>query len=185
MHRRIQGWALPHAPANRSIPPRLKAQARCLTPRRMRRRGLGFTLIEVMVVITIMAIVVGLTPLAYGRLQESAQYRDTIRAALTDLRAARMQAMSEGMETRFVVDLQARTFGVADSGASYEVPKPLTLRAVMAGQETGANGQMSIRFLPRGGASGGSLDIIRPSGTGVRLRVNWFTGRVEQEAIAP
>ena len=49
----------------------------------------------------------------------------------------------------------------------------------------GADGGLSIRFLPRGGASGGSVDIVRPSGSGVRLRVDWFTGRVEQEAIAP
>ena len=39
--------------------------------------------------------------------------------------------------------------------------------------------------MPRGGASGGSVDLIRPSGTGVRLRVDWFSGRVEQEAIEP
>jgi general secretion pathway protein H len=147
---------------------------------------LGFTLIELLVVISIMALIAGLTPIAYGHMQESAQYRDTIRAALTDLRTARAQAMAEGVETRVVVDLNARTFGVANSNATYEVPDPLTLRAVMAGQETSTNGQLlSIRFLPRGGASGGSLDIIRPSGTGVRLRVDWFTGRVEQEAIEP
>jgi general secretion pathway protein H len=148
------------------------------------RRLLGFTLIELLVVITLMALIAGLTPMAYGRLRESAQYRDTVRAALTDLRTARAQAMAEGVETRFAVDLQARTFGMVD-GPAYEVPQPLSLRATMAGQEAGAGGQMSIRFLPRGGASGGSLDIIRPSGTGIRLRVDWFTGRVEQEAIAP
>ena len=151
---------------------------------RTRVRAGGFTLIEILVVFTLIALIVGLVPLAYGRLQESAQYRDTVRAALTDMRAARQQAMAEGVETRFAVDLQSRTFGVA-GGPAHEVPQPLTLRAVMAGQETGTGEQLSIRFLPRGGASGGSLDIIRPSGTGVRLRVDWFTGRVEQEAIGP
>jgi general secretion pathway protein H len=151
---------------------------------RVRTKIGGFTLIEILVVFTLIALIVGLVPLAYGRLQESAQYRATVRAALTDMRAARQQAMAEGIETRFVVSLQARTFGVT-GGPRYQVPEPLTLRAAMAGQETGAGGQMSIRFLPRGGASGGSLDIVRPSGTGVRLRVDWFTGRTEQEAIAP
>jgi general secretion pathway protein H len=143
-------------------------------------------LLELLIVISIMALVLGLTPMVYGRLQASAQYHDTVRAALTDMRAARARAMTEGVETRFVIDLNARTFGVADSNAIYEVPDPLTLRAVTAGQETSINGQLlSIRFLPRGGASGGSLDILRPSGSGVRLRVDWFTGRVEQEAIEP
>jgi len=147
-----------------------------------RRSVSGFTLIEILVVFTLIALIVGLTPVAYGRLQESAQYRDTVRTALTDLRAARQQAMAGGVETRFAVDLQARTFGVI-GGPAHQVPLPLTLRAVMAGQEAGQNGQLSIRFLPRGGASGGSMDILRPSGTGVRLRVDWFTGRVEQEAL--
>ncbi|MDR2990624.1 MAG: GspH/FimT family pseudopilin [Burkholderiaceae bacterium] len=151
---------------------------------RNRGRAGGFTLIEILVVFTLIALIIGLVPLAYGRLLESAQYRDTVRAALTDMRAARQQAMAEGAETRFAVDLPARTFGVT-GGPAYTVPEPLTLRAAMAGQEAGSGGQMSIRFLPRGGASGGSLDIIRPSGTGVRLRVDWFTGRVEQEAISP
>jgi general secretion pathway protein H len=65
------------------------------------------------------------------------------------------------------------------------VPEPLVLRATMAAQESAGDGSMAIRFLPRGGASGGSVDVIRPSGTGVRLRVDWFSGRVEQEPIAP
>jgi general secretion pathway protein H len=147
-----------------------------------RTRMSGFTLVEILVVFTLIALIVGLTPMAYGRLQESAQYRSTVRAVLTDMRAARQQAMAEGAETRFAVDLQARTFGVV-GGPVHQVPEPLTMRAAMAGQEAGQGGQLSIRFLPRGGASGGSLDILRPSGGGVRLRVDWFTGRVEQKAL--
>ena len=144
----------------------------------------GFTLIEILVVMSIMALVVALVPMAFGRLQEAAQYRDTVRAALTDMRAARQQAQSEGRDVRFVVNLAQRRFGV-EGGPQYEAPEPLELRAAMAAETAGADGSLAILFLPRGGASGGSLDVIRPSGTGVRLRVDWFSGRVEQEAIAP
>ncbi|CAM5780994.1 GspH/FimT family pseudopilin [Ottowia pentelensis] len=150
------------------------------TPRKAR----GFTLIELLVVIALMALVVGLIPIAFERLHESSQYRDTVRQVLTDLRAARQQAQSQGVETRFDVDLRARTFGV-EGGPPHSVPEPLTLRAVMAAEESAGDGRMAIRFLPRGGASGGSVDLIRPSGSGVRLRVDWFSGRVEQEAIEP
>ena len=31
--------------------------------------------------------------------------------------------------------------------------------------------------------TGGSIDILRPSGGGVRLRVDWLFGRVEQEGV--
>ena len=148
------------------------------------RRAAGFTLIELLVVFALLALIVGLVPIAFNRLHESAQYRDTVRAVLTDLRTARALAQSSGTEVRFAVNLPARSFGV-EGAAPQHVPEPLQLRAVMAADETGADGSLAIRFLPRGGASGGSVDLIRPSGSGVRLRVDWFSGRVEQEAIAP
>ena len=148
------------------------------------RRAAGFTLIELLVVFALLALIAGLVPIAFNRLHESAQYRDTVRAVLTDLRTARALAQSSGTEVRFAVHPQARTFGV-EGAEPQHVPEPLVLRAVMAAEESGADGSLAIRFLPRGGASGGSVDLIRPSGTGVRLRVDWFSGRVEQEAIAP
>lgn len=150
---------------------------------RARHAG-GFTLIELLVVFALLALIVGLVPIAFDRLHESAQYRDTVRAVLTELRAARALAQTRGTEVRFAVNLPARSFGV-EGAPPQHVPEPLTLRAVMAAEEADANGDMAIRFLPRGGASGGSIDLIRPSGSGVRLRVDWFSGRVEQEAIAP
>ncbi len=155
-------------------------------PQRGREQGrtAGFTLIELLVVIALMALIVGLVPIAFGRLHESVQYRDTVRQVLTDLRSARQQAQASGVETRFTVDLQTRSFGL-EGGPQHTVPEPLTLRAVMAAEEGTQGGKLAVRFLPRGGASGGSVDLIRPSGTGVRLRVDWFSGRVEQEAIEP
>ena len=155
-------------------------------PQRGREQGCtaGFTLIELLVVIALMALVVGLVPIAFGRLHESVQYRDTVRQVLTDLRSARQQAQASGVETRFTVDLQTRSFGL-EGGPQHTVPEPLTLRAVMAAEEGTQGGKLAVRFLPRGGASGGSVDLIRPSGTGVRLRVDWFSGHVEQEAIEP
>lgn len=131
-----------------------------------------------------LALIVGLVPIAFNRLHESVQYRDTVRAALVDMRAARQQALSQGREVRFAVHLAQRRFGI-EGGAQYAVPEPLELRAVMAAEEAESDGSLAIRFLPRGGASGGSVDVIRPSGTGVRLRVDWFSGRVEQEPLEP
>lgn len=147
-------------------------------------RTRGFTLIEIMVVMALMALLVGLIPIAFGRLNEAAQYRDTVRAVLTDMRTARYLAQSEGIEVRFAVNLRERSFGI-EGRVPHSVPEPLQMRAVMAQQEAGANGELAIRFLPSGGASGGSVDLLRPSGTGVRLRVDWFSGRVEQEPVAP
>jgi general secretion pathway protein H len=140
--------------------------------------------LELLVVFAIMALVAGLAPIAYERLREAAQYHDAVRAMFTDLRTARVQALAQGRETRFTVDLQNRQYGI-DGEAPAELPQPLQLRMIVADQDISPQGHASIRFLPSGGATGGSVEILRAPGAGTRLRVDWLSGRVTQEALLP
>jgi len=148
------------------------------------RRERGFTLVELLVVFAIMALVAGLVPMAYGRMREASQYRDTVRSIMSQLRSARVLAVTEGREARFTVDLQNRQYGLEGS-ASKDLPEPLELRVTVADREIVPGGQASIRFLPSGGATGGSIEVLRAPGSGARLRVDWFSGRVTQEALLP
>lgn len=149
------------------------------------RHARGFTLVELLVVFAILALLLGLAPLAFDRLREGAQYRDTVRSMASQLRAARYSALSEGREVLFAVDLDRRAYGVGDAGGWRPLPPALRLRAVVAGAELHGSGVASIRFLPGGGATGGSIEIIRSSGAGTRLRVDWLSGRVTQEGLMP
>jgi len=144
----------------------------------------GFTLIELLVVFALVALLVGVAPLAFERLRESAQYRNTVRGLMSDMRQARQRAIAEGIEVRFRLDLPGRTFGI-DGGPAHEVPQPLQLRATVAAIEFSAGQVAAIRFLPQGGATGGSIEVLRPSGSGIRLTVDWLSGAVAQSAIQP
>jgi len=147
------------------------------------RRTQGFTLVELLVVFAIMAMVVGVVPIAFERIREVAQYRDTLRGISSGLRAARQEALIARAETYFVVDLAKHNYGVA-GGSMTVVPDALQIRATVAGIE--ARGQeMAIRFFPDGGSTGGSIAIVRPSGAGTRMQVDWLSGRVTQEALLP
>ena len=146
------------------------------------RRAQGFTLVELLVVFAIMALLVGLVPVAFERMRETSQYRDTLRTIQIDLRLARRQALDTDKETRFTVDMGRRMYGL-QGGRQHEVPPGLALRATVAGIELDPAGTASIRFLPRGGATGGSIDVLRASGVGARLRVDWLSGLVSQEAL--
>ena len=148
------------------------------------RRARGFTLVELLVVIAIGALLTALVPIAFDRLRESAQYRQTLRAILTDMRTARSRAVSEGAEIRFKVDLAQRQYGI-DGRAMHDLPKPLELKATVASIELAPGDVAAIRFLPSGGATGGSIDVVRPSGAGVRLSVDWLSGRVLQGPLVP
>lgn len=148
------------------------------------RRDRGFTLVELLVVFAIGALLTALVPIAFDKLRESAQYRETMRAMLTDIRTARSKAVSEGRDIRFKVDLGNRLYGI-DGGAMRELPKALQLKATVASIEMEGSDFASIRFLPAGGATGGSIEIVRPSGAGTRLSVDWLSGRVSQSPLAP
>jgi general secretion pathway protein H len=142
----------------------------------------GFTLIELLVVFAMVALLTALVPLAFERLRESAQYRDTVRGMLADIRQARYRAIAEGREVRFRVDLGQRNYGV-EGRSSKLVPEPLRLRATIANIELAAGQSAGILFLPTGGATGGTIEILRPSGAGVRLTVDWLSGGVAQSPL--
>ena len=146
------------------------------------RRERGFTLVELLVVFAILALLVGLIPVAFDRFRDSAQYRDTVRTMLSQMRGARYKAMAEGRDVRFSINLGQRTYGVDNRGYR-ALPDTVQVRAIVAGRELTGQGEAAIRFLSSGGATGGSIEIRRVSGGGTRLRVDWISGRVSQEAL--
>lgn len=142
----------------------------------------GFTLIELLVVFAMVALLTALVPLAFERLRESAQYRDTVRGMLADIRQARYRAIAEGREILFRLDLGQRNYGVEGRTVKV-VPEPLRLRATVADIELTPGQSAGILFLPSGGATGGTIEILRPGGAGVRLTVDWLSGGVAQSPI--
>lgn len=154
-----------------------------LTSIDQRRRG--FTLIELLVVLAIGSLLVALVPPAFDRLRELSQYRDTVRAIVLDLRQARQQALAQGQVVNFRVDLSNRQFGI-EGRAFKTLPTALEVKTTVGRKELPDNTQRAtIAFLPEGGSSGGTIELVRPSGAGVRIRVDWLFGQVTQESRAP
>ncbi len=148
------------------------------------KRQQGFTLVELLVVLGIAGLLIALAPVAFDRMREGAQYRDVLRRITADLRQARQQAAATGREARFVVDLKARAFGLTDR-TPFALPDSIELDATVAGIEMHGQDAAAIRFLPEGGATGGTLAITRKSGSGTRITVDWLSGRLTQQPVQP
>ena len=146
-------------------------------------RTSGFTLIELMVVLAIAAVLLAVAPVALERYRESSEYRDTLRTMAAGLAEARRTAITGGRVVAFSVDLGGRLYGV-DGRPTREVPSSLTIRATVADTDLVGN-VARIRFFPGGNATGGSIEVVRQSGAGTRLRTDWLDGRVSMEGLLP
>ena len=135
-----------------------------------------------MVVFAILALIVGVIPAAFDRMREAAQYRNTVRTMLSDMRTARQQSLAGRGDARFTVNLQQKTYGI-NGGTVRELPDAVQVKVTVAGAEM-HSGSASIRFLSSGGATGGSVDVLRNDSGGVRLRVDWLSGRITQEPLS-
>ena len=145
----------------------------------------GFTLIELLVVLAIGATLVALVPPAFERLREVSQYRDTVRALIVELRQARQQAQAFGQTVVFRVNLADRQFGI--EGRPFKtIPAALEIKATVGKTEAqGTNPSPSIVFTPEGGSSGGTIELVRSSGSGVNIKVDWLFGHITQEPHTP
>jgi general secretion pathway protein H len=144
----------------------------------------GFTLLELLVVLAIASLLIAMVPIAFDRLQEGTQYRNALRTMQSEMRQARQQALNQGSAVRFQVDLAARTYGLVGK-TPHSIPDTLQVRATVASVEMQPNQVAASQFLHSGGATGGSVDLLRPSGAGTRLKVDWLSGRVMQESLSP
>jgi general secretion pathway protein H len=138
-------------------------------------RKAGFTLLEVMAVMLIVALVASLvitmTP-GTGRAGLKAVTLET--AAL--LRRERMGAILGGRTRRVSLDGDRRVL-VGDGGDAVAIPRDVVLDVL------GANALWSgrlavVRFDPDGASTGAVLRLSREQAE-YEIRVNWYTGGVE------
>jgi general secretion pathway protein H len=138
----------------------------------------GFTLIEVLAAVVILALALGSVTLRLSRPSDRLTLDALAAETASRARAARDAAMRSGRDSILRVDLGRRIIA-AESGKPVTFPEDVTI-TVLASRADTAGGISDIRFFPDGSSTGG---VIRLGGAGGQheIRINWFTGRVRIE----
>ena len=144
-----------------------------VTPRRDR----GFTLLELIVTLMVIALAVGLTIPAIGRSTEAIRVRAEIAGFSAVLRHARELAITQHAPYAVVVEPTARRVSIRAGGLDGEVRQS---RALPAGLtiEASPPPALFVRFEPQGTSSGGDFRVTSGPIT-YRVTVDAMTGRVK------
>ena len=140
------------------------------------RQG-GFTLLELVIVLTIAVAVYALllgVPLRGGT---SADLKAAARTLASGLRQAQITALATRRDATLDLDLEQREFTVAGDKEPTKLPDDIDLKLYTAESEVTSERTGAIRFYPDGSSTGGRITVT----SGKRqylVDVDWLTGRV-------
>lgn len=145
-------------------------------------RQAGFTLLEMLAVIALIAVGVAVVSFSLGRGLDSLRVREAGRELSLALRTARAKAITEGQPARVQFDLRRRLYQVPGQPPR-AWPAGMDLRLTSAAAlGTGERG--AIAFYPDGSSSGGNVRLSHDS-RAWRVDVAWLTGDVRWQEVRP
>ncbi|MEQ1512222.1 MAG: GspH/FimT family pseudopilin [Lysobacteraceae bacterium] len=136
----------------------------------------GFTLIEILIVVTLIA---ALTLVLMGAMNggmDGLKLRSNAKKLVAELRHARAQAISTGTVQRFTVVPEKRTWtGAKSHGGTF--PKMLDVTFTGVRQVQAREGEGVILFFEDGASTGGRIQL-RVKKAAMNVDVAWLTGEV-------
>jgi general secretion pathway protein H len=142
-----------------------------------RAASAGVTMLELLIVLSIMAVVAALVLPLFGGGVSTSELKGAARELAAGLRLARSDALATRQETRVTLDLEHRTFQIERDARTHTLPRQIELKLFTAQSDLVAETSGAIRFFPDGGSNGGRVTLA----AGERkydVDVDWLTGRV-------
>lgn len=143
-----------------------------LPPRRVR----GFTLVEIIAVVALIALAMTLVAVTVGDGLTNAKVKAASRDLVAALLYTRGQAIVKREPQALAVDVDGRRYR-APGKKWVELPKEMEIKILTARSEMEGEGIGRIRFYPDGASTGGNIELFRGEAVW-RIDVNWLTGEV-------
>jgi general secretion pathway protein H len=142
----------------------------------------GFTLIEIVCVVAILAIVAAILLPAFPRGTSRTRLEAFAIETAALLKADRNAAVRRRMPVATQIDALGRTIRSGATGRTVQLPSDVGFNATLAARCAQRPAGPTIRFFASGMSCGGVLALTR-LGTGYEIRVNWLTGGVDVAAL--
>ncbi len=139
------------------------------------RTTAGFTLIEVLVTLTILTMVLTGFAMNMARRDNVPTPRDKAREIQAMLYLARSEAISSGEDSEVVIDIDNKRLNYGDR-KTIILSQKHKLRIVAGRELISADRKVTLVFLPDGGSSGADIEISDQRERSAKLRINWLTG---------
>ena len=149
----------------------------------LRRRRQGFTLVEVLVVLTLLVTLSAI--LAPVLLPSPARVLRTAASEVaTGLRETRRLARTEQQRRRFTIDTERRQFGIEGHSQGRQLPHDISVELTTARSLQVDDSRGGIDFFPDGSSTGGRV-ALGSEGREMHVDIEWLTGRIRVAEVAP
>lgn len=138
-------------------------------------RQSGFTLLEMLLAISIAVLILGVSAPATIRLYDSVRYQGAVREVMAMLVSGRYSAITDGEARDVIIDPQKKELKL--NNIVKALPGSVELTVVSA-RELNREGAGVIRFYPDGSSSGGGVQLEDESGRRAQVQVDWLLGKV-------
>lgn len=138
----------------------------------------GFTMVEMLVVMTIMALIYAMTAPMISAGVSGAELKAAARQVAAGLRKARSEAVAHKNEVSLTVNVEERRFDLSGDKRVYRLPEKIEISLFTAQSELKDAKTGAIRFYPDGSSTGGRVTLSRDERKFL-VDVDWMTGQVK------
>jgi general secretion pathway protein H len=139
-------------------------------------RAPGFTLLEVLVVLVIIAMATTLAAMVFSGGLDGMRLRSSSKEIAAQLRYTRTQAIASGQPQRFTIDPRGHRWQAAGNRQG-KIPPSLGVDFIGAREVQPRAGEGGILFFPDGASTGGRVQLSVKRAVW-RVDVSWLTGEV-------
>jgi type II secretion system protein H len=137
----------------------------------------GFTLLEMILVIFLMTLIVGISVVVFSRSLPSQKVDATAREIMAVFRQARSNAITSGKWQVLTVEIEGKTFGIDEGGATHTIPDNVSIRVIDPLYGEVVVGGYRFVFAPSGVTEGGTI-VLSAGKKVVTLEIDPIVGAV-------